>query len=385
MNQYRLRISLLILTCALTPCIKGLGNSPEKTYAQSQAVVIEKTNHLQSAKETETPKKPSPILESSFGASLTAGKYLLPAKEGWWNWGMAPIYDEAGKLHIFNSSIPYIGEHGMGNWSKRSIIQHFVADSIEGPFELVGVPFRSNQTTYHNPQVTQVGDTYVLVYLMNDPSTSAASQAVGIATAQSLYGPWTESPHNPVIRPSRAPGTHNATHASNPTFLVDREGKFRIYYKSISDQKSGFRTIALATADTVLGPYEDYAHNPLISYADIGRDIEDPYAFFYRDTYYMILEDRMDVKGALEGDPYPKERIQRGGNRPGLFYTSKDGLDWGRPETSYNTNTHYFEGEPLSRSERPHILWKDGKPEYLFLANHGSEAAGYYLKIGDWE
>ena len=57
---------------------------------------------------------------------------------------------------------------------------------------------------------------------------------------------------------------------------------------------------------------------------------------------------------------------------------------WERPEFSYNTDAHYF-GKELSRTERPHILWKDGKPEYLFLANHGSREAGFYLKIENWK
>jgi len=30
------------------------------------------------------------IEESSFCKSLVPGQYILPAKEGWWNWGMAP-------------------------------------------------------------------------------------------------------------------------------------------------------------------------------------------------------------------------------------------------------------------------------------------------------
>lgn len=238
----------------------------------------------------------APILDSAFSRSLSAGKYILPAKDGWWNWGMAPIYDEQGKLHIFNSSIPYVGEHGMGNWSSKSIINHYVADSVEGPYELIGTAFSSDVTTYHNPQISKVGETYVLVFLMNDPLISGKSQSVGIATAKSLYGPWTESPLNPIIRPSGVAGSHHATHASNPTFLVDREGKFRIYYKSISDDRLKLRTIALAVADQIEGPYIDYADNPLISYKDIERDIEDPYAFFYNDTYYMIVEERMDIK-----------------------------------------------------------------------------------------
>jgi len=326
------------------------------------------------------PNEPCLIGESRFCASLKAGKYILPAKEGWWNWGMAPIYDESGKLHIFNSSIPKDG-----NWVVDSIIQHFTADSVEGPYELVDVPFSSEQTTHHNPQISKVGDTYVLIYLMNDPAKLPTRvQAIGISTASSLDGPWTASPHNPVLKPTDIPANSRATHASNPTFLVDREGKYRIYYKGISDSANAYRTINLAIADAITGPYTDHDANPLISYESIERDIEDPYAFFYNDAYYMIVEDRMEIKGALEGDCGPSAEIPAGGMRPGLLYTSKDGIDWGIPETGYETNEHYF-GEELSRSERPHILWKDGKPEYLFLANHGSNEAGFYLNIGEWQ
>ena len=98
----------------------------------------------------------------------------------------------------------------------------------------------------------------------------------------------------------------------------------------------------------------------------------------------MIVEDRMDVRDALEGHQVPDSLIKRGGFRPGLIYKSKDGIRWERPEIGYNTNKFYFHQE-LSRSERPHILWKDGKPEYLFLANHIGKEAGFFLKINGWK
>ena len=319
-----------------------------------------------------------PIKESAFGKSLVPGKFILPAKEGWWNWGMAPIYDEQGRLHIFNSSIPFKGEKGMGFWQSKSIINHYVADSVEGPYELLGPVFSSDQRTYHNPQISKVGDTYVLVFLTKK-AQKGGLQSIGMATAKSLDGPWTENPGNPIIRPTV--GTPNAAHASNPTFVVDREGKFRIYYKSMS-KGSKFREISVAISDEIDGPYVDSPENPLISYKDQQRDIEDPYAFFYRDNYYMILEDRMDVASLLSGNP--SVGAKPGGNRPGLLFKSQDGINWDRPQLSYNTVSHYFDKE-LSRSERPHILWKDGKPEYLFLANHEHSHAGFYLKIEGWE
>ncbi len=85
----------------------------------------------------------------------------------------------------------------------------------------------------------------------------------------------------------------------------------------------------------------------------------------------------------MEGKSQIIEKKQLGGNRPGLIYQSKDGINWDRPEIGYQINYYYFK-QPLARSERPNILWKDGKPEYLFLACHDDDpTAGYFLKVGD--
>ncbi|MDA9335865.1 glycoside hydrolase family protein [Flavobacteriaceae bacterium] len=322
------------------------------------------------------------IKESSFSQSLVPEKYILPAEDGWWNWGMSPIYDENGKLHVFMSTIPH-----NGRWIKDSKIVHFTADGPEGPYKFADTTFASNSATYHNPQVSKVGDRYVMVYLVKERTTPRIKQQIGIATTKSLNEPWIESPHNPIIKASGVMDGVNIIHASNPTFLVDEDGEYRIYYKSITDKykPNQYREISLATSDNIEGPYVNHEENPLISYADLSLDIEDPYAFYYKGMYHMIVEDRMDVKSALEGNPKTLDKKQLGGKRPGLIYESKDGIDWGKPEIGYNTNSHYF-NEALARSERPNILWKNGKPEYLFLACHDEDpTAGYFLKIEDWK
>ncbi|MGQ1788077.1 glycoside hydrolase family protein [Saccharicrinis sp. GN24d3] len=322
------------------------------------------------------------IKESDFCKSLVPGKYILPAEEGWWNWCMAPIYDENGKLHVFMSSIP-----NNGSWIKDSKIVHFVAYKPEGPYTFVDTTFSSNFATYHNPQISKVDDTYVLVYLLKNRNTLRLNQEIGIATTKSLDEPWVESPHNPIIKASGQMDGANIIHASNPTFVEDEEGKFRIYYKSITDKykPKTYREISLAISDHIEGPYENYKENPIISYADMGLDIEDPYAYYYKGMYYMIVEDRMGVKNALEGHSIAEKEIKKGGNRPGLIYQSKDGINWGRPEVGYNTNEYYFKHE-LARCERPNILWKDGKPECLFLACHDEDpTAGFFLRIEGWE
>lgn len=316
------------------------------------------------------------IEESAFVKSLEPGPFILPSDDVSWTWGMAPIYDEAGKVHIFNSVIP-----NQGSWVKNSKIVHWVADQPEGPYTLLGDLFVSDDAGYHNPQVSKVGDTYVLVYLLNrHRDANGSKQEVGIATAKSLMGPWTESPHNPILKATEA----NGQHASNPTFVAAPDGSFRIYYKTMTTLEGKiYREISLASSDKIEGPYKVYGENPLISYAEQKIDIEDPYAFYYNDMYYMILEDRQNVKGMLEGTHDGQARP--GGFRPGLIYQSKDGIDWGIPKVGYQTNEIYF-GHELARSERPSILWKDGQPDYLFLACHDEDpTAGYILKIDGWE
>lgn len=325
------------------------------------------------------------IGESSFSKSLTGGRYILEARDGWVNWCMAPIYDERGKLHVFVSSIP----GALNNWTRSSTIVHYTASKPEGPYTLVETTFASDAATYTNPQVSQAGDTCVMVYLWKDASTPGINQQIGIATAKSLDGPWKESSHNPIIRASGIPGAANALHASNPTFLVDADGKYRIYYKSISDKHLPklYRTISLAAADDIEGPWVNHTDNPLISYEDMKIDIEDPYTFYYKGKYYMIVEDRMGVKNALEGNAIPAEKMKPGGWRAGLIYESEDGIKWDResPQIGYQTNSHYFNTK-LSRTERPHILWKDGEPECLFLTSHGRGThAGFFLKIENWK
>ena len=320
---------------------------------------------------------------SSFCESLEPVHRILE-DPGWTNWDMAPIYDESGNVHLFVGRWPRDGD-----WLVNAQIVHAVADKAEGPFVVLDTVFQNDTITYYNPQINLVDGLYVMVYAYKERSLPRMNQQVGLATSSSLEGPWEPSPHNPVLFPSGIPGTFDCMHASNPSFHKDTDGKFRIYYKSASDQPGApfIRTISLAISNNIEGPYIPHPDNPLISYAEYGLDVEDPYNFFYKGKYYMILEDRMDVASTYTDTPADPDTVRPGGWRPGLIYESEDGVHWEDPEIGHMTNAFYF-NEPLKRIERPHILWKDGEPEYLYMSLAGGKydlASGAILKINNWK
>ena len=74
----------------------------------------------------------------------------------------------------------------------------------------------------------------------------------------------------------------------------------------------------------------------------------------------------------------------------GLYFESKDGLNWSDPQVAFWNSDHYFKEPPngmdrSGRFERPQLLMNNGKPEYLFAAFLGGSfnlSSGAVLKIG---
>jgi beta-xylosidase len=302
------------------------------------------------------------------------------ASKNWYVWDVAPIYSDDGKVHVFCGRWPRRTK--MGGWTRAAEIAHAVADDPRGPYRVLGTVFRGVagewDASLYNPTVHKVDNRYVMFY----SGQANRVQQIGMATAPSLAGPWTKSPRNPIITCSKRPGHWSCAHASNPAFVRHPDGRYLLYYKGMTELK-GLRTIGLAIADKLEGPYRDYPENPLITYTKIGKDIEDPYAFHYRGRFHLIVENRMNVT-----PPGAKALADAGvgGLHPGLIYESEDGLSWSDPKYAYMPSEHYFPGQ-RERFERPQILWKNGKPEYLFLAMKGgpfNTSTGACVKITDW-
>jgi len=94
--------------------------------------------------------------------------------------------------------------------------------------------------------------------------------AIGVAAADSPYGPWERFSGNPVLRPSDDP-THFDSMRVDDSCLVVRDGRFWMYYKGRqSGRTPGQTKMGLAIADSPTGPYVKYSDQPVL---DSGHEI----------------------------------------------------------------------------------------------------------------
>lgn len=309
--------------------------------------------------------------ESWLSKSLSRkGKRILADQVGWNVWGSAPIYGGDGKVHVFFSR--WRGNHS--NWLVSSEIAHAVANHPEGPYNVLGTALKGrgegywDADTIHNPNIQKIDQRYALTYIGNNNSKGKLnSQKIGIAVADSLYGPWRRISDEPVINVSANPRNWDEYCVVNPSLIRHPNGQYWMYYRAWDRNNDNMRKAGLATADSLEGPYIKYKYNPILNNQryKANAQSEDPYMFYYNNQFHAIVKD-MGLQNYLSG----------------LYHVSDDGLNWSYPQLAYNTSDNYFDGE-RKRFERPQILMKNGKPDYLFLAFMGGKhiSSGAVLKI----
>lgn len=244
--------------------------------------------------------------------------------------------------------------------------------------------------TIHNPTIHQVGDKYYLFYMGNSNGL-IDTKRVGVAVADSLDGPWQRF-DQPILE-AGGDGEWDSAVTSNPAFLMTPDGECRLYYKgwNIDDwnhdleegTKPGTsdtglltnRQYGMATATNPAGPYTKFEGNPTINMRlhVPHAQTEDAYIWQEDGVYKMILRDM---------GYYNHEY--------GLYLESEDGINWDKtPEIAYLNSQEYLPEAPNGldregRFERPQLLMKDGKPEYLFCAIVGGKyntSSGAVLKL----
>ncbi len=321
---------------------------------------------------------------SDFCKSLVPMNRILEM-EGYYVWCNTPIYGPDNKVHVYLSR--WKEEYGMSGWIHKCEIAHAVADKPEGPYEYVSTvlaprPGYWDATTCHNPHIQHIDGKYCLFYMGNS-NGKTNTKRIGLATADSPYGPW-ERPDKPLLEAGK-PGSWDDHCTTNPAFIKHPNGQYWLYYKSwnTADYEAakgkrirGNRQYGLAIADNIYGPYIKYDKNPVIDFSYLGENqqLEDAYVWVEDKKIKLIARDM----GFFD-------------HFAGLYFESDDGLKWPEPEIAFFGTDHYFEQPPkpkhlnrYGRLERPQLLLKDGKPDYLFTTSQGGKymtSSGYVFKI----
>lgn len=322
---------------------------------------------------------------SDFCERLTGAGRILEDPD-YHVWGCAPIAGPDGNIHVFYSR--WKNEAGHQGWINCCEIAHAVAKDPAGPYETVDVAVSGrggdwwDAMTCHNPTIHKVGEKYVLFYMGTQDGT-VKTKRVGMATSDSLSGPWKRS-DQPIIEPDPDPGAWNSMCTSNPAFVQHPNGEFWLYYKSWSiadrerdtrenDWRNTYRQYGVTVAKSLDGPWVKQG-GPILDLRSVVADAQSEDAFVWVDggIFKMIMRD-----------------MGYWNHQAGLYFESENGIDWSRPQVGFRRAHCYFDEAPTGnnlddRFERPQLLMRDGKPAYLFAAIRGGAyhtSSGAVLKI----
>lgn len=340
--------------------------------------------------------------KSSFSAEK-----LLPAPvsgsfrmEGYWVWG-ASVVEADGKFHMYATRVPMSYKFHPG-WMIASEIVHAVSDNPEGPYyfsdialERRGTQFWDGCSTY-NPQIFKHKEKYYLYYggtrhPYEEPTdeqltlsskwciSSRFNKRIGLAVADSPYGPWKRS-EKPIL--DVEPNTFYSYLTSNPAPVILPDGKVYMIFKGRSHTGNGNYSrmqLGVAYADSPDTPLKVLNGKHPVFKLDGQGEAEDPFLWHEGDYFYAVFKDQV-------GD-YTGER------GAGVMAYSKDCVDWQlcQPIKAYsktvcwNDKNHTHQGN----LERPFIFFRNGKPAYLFLATmdgtgfNGKEARNIVIPISN--
>ncbi len=322
----------------------------------------------------------------SFIAKSLEWKGVAVQDDNYTIWGCAPIQGDNGKIHLFVARWPE--KNVDPAWRKSSEIAHYVSDSPEGPFKFSDITIQgTRKNTWdkyapHNPEIKKVGKKYVLLYIGNTDfhqPPHPANQSIGMAIADSPFGPWKKVGKDGQILNANDPAKwcyKSSNGVVNPAFLTVN-GKFYLYFKARG--KNGLR-YGLAISDKLEGPY--IIRNEPVT--DNNATLEDATAFYYNHTFYLLTTDNHGKNTGIVGG--------------GTLWKSKDGLTYKLKdaEVAYERLAAYYPDLDLKKTtkiygpdpklERPKILMINHKPAYLYAPGGwnifgGDRTVGYVLKI----
>jgi len=293
-------------------------------------------------------------------------------------WCNGVVKGDDGKYHMFFSRWPK--SRGHEAWCTHSEVAHAVSDKLFGPYKFSDVALPARGTKYwdgemtHNPHIIKYKGKYYLYYTGNTGSghwkTTADSvrptmrdaewwinrnnQRVGVAVANSPYGPWKrfDKALLDTVSGRRTMGV--------PTVFLRPDGKFSLAYKSVMVVPGSTKTVVkhfISLSNSPLGPFKDY-DKPFITSPKTDFPIDDHVEWYQDGKYYCIAKDH--------GDKITEHGVAL------LLFESANGLDW---KLSAHCLVHKFnitfangESFVFDRFEMPKVYLEKGKAVALFLA-----------------
>lgn len=298
------------------------------------------------------------------------GRILNMMNDGFAVWSCCPIRGDDGLIHVFATIWEHKGEYTLPpqvGMLRGSRIARFTADRPEGPYTFGGICLAPaggdawDGSGVSEGFVYRVGRRYAMYYFgQNNNVQPHKPIQVGLALADSLEGPWVRvSSEAPIVPCGDRDEDIDSFLTANPAMVMPPGGGFWLYYKGNSaavkaaqrgradlPKTGAFRTVCLARAEKLEGPYKKYEGNPVIWYKH--SDFEDPFVWHDGERFHMLGHDISVLEHGA-----------------GIYLQSFDGIHWSEPAKGY-PSARTMTGHP-ARIEEPAVLFdSEGEPEYLF-------------------
>lgn len=301
--------------------------------------------------------------------------------EGYWTWGSSVVKGDDGKYHMYVSRFPKRLPFHPG-WMVASEIVHAVSDVPQGPYTFSDVALPEWGSQYwdgrstHNPRILKQGNKYYLIYMGSthpfaEPSydqltldspwciVGRANKRIGLAVADSPYGPWTRS-DKPLL--DTKPGTFYSYLVSNPSPLIQEDGSVMMIFKErsyLGDEAYSDMALGMAYAPDIEGSYTVLNDGKPIFQVDGQGEAEDPFLWKDEKGYHVVFKDHV-----------AKFSGEKGG---GVMAHSQDGIHWtvDKSPKAYSRTVEWEDGrvEMQGQLERPFIWFdEEGKAHYIFFA-----------------
>ena len=220
-----------------------------------------------------------------------------------------------GKYHMFVSRFPKSLPFHPG-WMVASEIVHAVSEVPQGPYRFseVALPARGAQywdgRSTHNPRILRQNGKYYLIYMgsthpfahptyeqltLESPwcTVARANKRVGLAVADSPYGPWKRL-DEPILKTK--PNTFYSFLTSNPSPIIQEDGSVMMIFKG-RHYTNGYlhsaMSLGMAYAPTIEGPYRVLNNDRPIFEVDGQGEAEDPFLWKDANGYHAIFKDHV--------------------------------------------------------------------------------------------